>query len=112
MPMLTFVRSRVEAHRLVRYLNDSLMTEGDDWKIAVDEQGRPVIITGSFRVMLAPRAVRLFDAVHLFCDDVEIWLPLLARLRLRSVARYFLIRFAAREVLPSPDQRKAAGAKN
>jgi hypothetical protein len=61
--------------------------------------------------MLAPRAVRLFDAVHLFCDDVEIWLPLLARVRLRSEARYFLTRFAGREMLPSPDNRKDARAK-
>jgi hypothetical protein len=110
--MLIFVRSRVAAHRLVRHLREALVAEHDDWKLAADEQGRPVMSTGSFRVLLAPRSIRFFDAVHLYCDDVEIWLPLLARLRLRGAARYFLVRFAAQDLPPRPDRRKDARAKN
>ena len=92
---MTFLRSRLAAQRLVREMRRSLVNASDDWEITADRQGRPVLTTGSYRVMLAPGAVRLFDAVHLYCDDVEIWLPLLARLGLRSAARYFLVRFAA-----------------
>jgi hypothetical protein len=45
--------------------------------------------------VLEPRAVRVFDSIHLYYDDAEIWLPLLQRTRLRAATRLLLTRFAA-----------------
>ena len=92
--MFPMIRARLDAYRLSRKLRKSLATREDKWKIDTDEEGRPTLSSGDFRIVLVPRAVRLFDAVHIYRDDVEIWLSLMARLRLRAAARSRLIRDA------------------
>src|SRR4051794_19468805 len=93
--MLPIIRSRWDAHRLARELRNSLASPDVDWKIGTDEDGDSMLSREDFRIVLTPRAARLFDAVHVYCDDAEIWLPLFARLRLRGAARWRLIHDAA-----------------
>ena len=64
-------------------------------ELEADSRGRPILTAGSMRIVIDPRAVRLFDAIHLYVDGVEVWLPILARLRLRSAVRWFVLRHAA-----------------
>jgi hypothetical protein len=79
---------------LARKVRASLTEANGKWEIDADEDGRPRLTSGRFGIVLAPRAVRLFDAIHLYCEGAEIWLPFIARLRLRAAARYRLIRAA------------------
>ncbi len=85
--MPVFIRMRLAATRLARTLRRSILAETKNWDIEVDEDGRPGLSAGPFRLVVTPRAVRLFDALHLYCDGVEVWLPLLWRLRLRNAVR-------------------------
>ena len=104
---MLFLRVRIAAFRLVRQLRRSLLNEEEpQWEIDSDTQGRPILTSGSFRILIVPRAVRLFDAVHLYCDDVEIWLPILARIRLRNAVRLLLLRHAS-DSLPESDTQPA-----
>jgi hypothetical protein len=89
-----FVRLRILGIRLARTLRRSLLTQSDSWTIEADRQGRPIVSAGPFRILIDPRRLRLFDAIHLYCDDTEIWLPLIARIRLRSGVRLFLLNHA------------------
>ena len=63
--------------------------------------------------MLEPRAVRVLDAIFVYRDDAEIWLPLLPRLRLRGAARWRLIHDASEHLQDSelkktrPKRRRA-----
>ena len=92
---MLFLRVRFAAFGLVRQLCRSLLQDEEQaWKFDSDTSGRPVLTSGSFRILIVPRAVRLLDAVHLYCDDVETWLPILARLRLRNAVRLYLLRTA------------------
>ena len=95
--MLLLIHVRAEGRRLARQLWQSMLTERELWEIDADRQGRPVLSRGRFRIAIVPRNVRLFDAVHLFCDEVEVWLPLVARIRLRNAARFIIVRFARDE---------------
>lgn len=95
--MLFFIQIRSEARRLSRQVRRSLVTERESWEIDADRQGRPVLSRGQFRIAIVPRNVRLFDAVHLFCNEVEVWLPLVARIRLRNAVRFVIARFAREE---------------
>jgi hypothetical protein len=88
--MPVFIRLRLAAVRLARALRRSILDESKNWDIEVDEDGRPSLSAGPFRLVITPRAVRLFDAFHLFCDGAEIWLPLWWRLRLRNAVRLVL----------------------
>lgn len=88
--MPIFIRMRLAAIRLARALRRSILGETKNWDIEVDEDGRPGLLTGPFRLVITPRAVRLFDALHLYCDGAEIWLPLWWRLRLRNAVRLVL----------------------
>jgi hypothetical protein len=96
---MLFLRVRFAAFGLVRQLCRSLLQDEEPtWKIDCDTSDRPVLTSGSFRILIVPRAVRLFDAVHLYCDDVETWLPILARLRLRNAVRHYLLRTALEQL--------------
>ena len=99
--MLPIIRSRWDARRLARELRTSLASPDDNWKIGTDEEGHPMLSNEGFRIVLTPRAVRLFDAIHVYRDDAEIWLPLLARLRLRASARWRLIHDASEHLQDS-----------
>jgi hypothetical protein len=92
--MLPMVRARWDAHLLTRKLRRSLATLKDKWGIDADDQGRSMLSAGDFRIVLVPRAARLFDAIHLYAKDAEIRLPLMARIRLRAAARLRLIQDA------------------
>ena len=85
--MPVFIRVRLAAIRLARSIRRSILTETKLWEIDADEAERPSIAAGPFRLVITPRAVRLFDALHLYCDGAEVWLPLLWRLRLRNAVR-------------------------
>jgi hypothetical protein len=88
--MPVFIRLRLAAIRLAQSLRRSILDETKNWDIEVDEDGRPGVSAGPFRLVITPRAVRLFDAFHLFCDGADIWLPLWWRLRLRNTVRLVL----------------------
>lgn len=88
--MPVFIRMRLAAIRLARSLRLSILAETKSWEIDVDDDGRPGLSAGPFRLVIMPRAVRLFDALHLYCDGAEIWLPFWWRLRLRNAVRLVL----------------------
>jgi hypothetical protein len=88
--MPVFIRMRLAAIRLARALRRSILLETKHWEIGVDEAERPSIAAGPFRLVIMPRAVRLLDAIHVYCEGAEIWLPLLWRLRLRTAVRLVL----------------------
>ena len=54
-----------------------------------------MLSNGGMRIVLVPRTVRVLDAIHVYSDDAEIWLPVVSRLRLRGAARTRLIKDAA-----------------
>ena len=99
--MFPIIRSRWDARSLSRELRNSLASPEDDWKIGTDEEGSSTLSNEGFRIVLMPRAARLLDAIHVYCDDAEIWLPLLARLRLRGAARWRLIHDASEHLQDS-----------
>jgi hypothetical protein len=92
--MFPVIRSRWDARKLSRKLRQSLADPNAKWKIAVDDEGDPELSNGDFRIVLEPRVVRLLDALHVYHDGAEIWLPLWTRLRLRATARSRLIQDA------------------
>jgi hypothetical protein len=96
--MLMLIPVRAEARRLAREVRQSMLNEAGMWEIDADRQGRPIVSSG-FRVALVPRRIRLFDAIHLFCNEVEVWLPLVARIKLRNAARLLIVRFAKEQWL-------------
>jgi hypothetical protein len=103
--MFPMIRARWDAHSLSRKLRKSLAALEDKWKVDTDEDGQPTLSSGEFRIVLVPRAARLLDAIHLYNNDAEIWLPFLSRLRLRAAARLRLIQ-DANEDWKQPEQKK------
>src|SRR3954469_21618931 len=89
--MFPIIRARWDARILARKLRLSLTSSDDKWKIGKDAEGYSTLSNGGFRIELMPRNVRLLDAIHVYSDDAEIWLPLVPRLRLRAAARLRLI---------------------
>src|SRR5262245_29594153 len=75
--MFPIIRVRRDGRILARKLRLSLAVPEDNWKVGTDAEGWPALSNRGFRIVLVPRAVRLFDAIHVYCDDAEIWLPLL-----------------------------------
>lgn len=111
--MFPLIRSRLEAHKLSRKLRQSLDDVEAQWKAGVDDDGNAELSNGEFRIVLAPRAVRLLDAVHVYNHDAEIWFPLVARLRLRGAARSRLLRDAYENAkdLITKKKRSRAGTR-
>jgi hypothetical protein len=99
--MFPIIRAHRDARILSRQLRKSLALPEHNWKIESDEDGRPTLSNNGFRIVLTPRASRLFDAIHVYNNDAEIWLPLVARLRLRAAARGRLIRDASEDLQES-----------
>jgi hypothetical protein len=93
--MFPIIRAHRDARILSRQLRKSLASPDENWKIGTDEEGHPTLSNDGFLIVLMPRAVRLLDAIHVYHDGAEIWLPLLARLRLRAAARSRLIQDAS-----------------
>ena len=106
--MLPIIRSRWDARIFARKLRQSLANPGDDWKIGTDDDGRPTLANGEIRIVLVPRTARLFDAIHVYNNGAEIWLPLLPRLRLRGAARWRLIQNASDQWQDSDHKKKRA----
>ena len=92
--MFPIIRAHRDARILSWTLRSSLASPDETWKVSTDEAGHPMLSNCNFQIVLVPRAARLFDAIHVYSDDAEIWLPLLARLRLRAAARLRLIQDA------------------
>jgi hypothetical protein len=97
--MPVFLRVRWAAFRLVRALRRSILAGDEEWELDSDSHGRPLLTAGPFRIVIAPRAIRLFDAIHLYVDGVEVWLPILARLRLRNAVRWLVLQHARARLL-------------
>src|SRR3954451_6185147 len=106
--MFSMIRVRFDAHRLVRQLRKSLSGEPDKWKIGENDAGQPSLSKGAFEIVLEPRTVRLLDAIHVYSEGAEIWLPLIARLRLRTAARLCLIENAREKAKPGSTNRSQA----
>jgi hypothetical protein len=113
--MPVFIQLRLAAIRLVRDLRRSMIYDSEIWTINADRQGRPIVSTSSFRICLEPRALRLFDAIHIYCDESEIWIPLFPRIRLRNAVRRLLLRYAqtkwAVDAVSKAPQLKALGQR-
>jgi hypothetical protein len=92
--MLPMIRAHWDARNLSRKLRKSLATPQDKWKVDTNDEGQPTLSSGGIYITLVPRAARILDGIHVYSDDAEIWLPLLARLRLRAAARLRLIQDA------------------
>jgi hypothetical protein len=92
--MPVFIQLRIKAMCLVNAFRRSLVKQPDMWTIDADPQGRPIVSAGPFRIMLVPRPARVVDAVHLYFDDAEVWLPLVPRIRLRNALRLLILRRA------------------
>jgi hypothetical protein len=109
--MLPVVQARWDAMELTRQVRKSLLNPRHRWATSGDEDGNSVLSHGDFRIELVPRRARLFDSIHLYKNDAEIWLPLLSRIRLRAAARLRLIQQANKsaETLTS---RRAPRASN
>ena len=108
-----FLGVRLDAGRLARMLRKSLLTDADNWKIdrvEIDGGEHTCLANGRFQVALVPRRLRINDAVHVYCDGAEVWLPLLPRLRVRSAARWRLIRHANEQLADAvaPSRRRLA----
>src|SRR4051794_29677589 len=103
--MFSIIRVRFDAHRLVRQLRKSLSGEPDKWKIGENDAGQPSLSKGEFEIVLVPRTLRLLDAIHVYSEGAEIWLPLIARLRLRTAARLCLIEHAREKAKSRPANR-------
>ena len=58
-------------------------------------------------MVIVPRAIRLFDALHVYCGDAEVWIPLWWRWRLRNAVRLVLLENAL-EFVESTDLGKGA----
>lgn len=106
--MFPILRSRWDARRLGRELRDSLASDEDGWEVGTDKEKNPMLSKDGFRIVLTPRSVRLLDAVHVYRNDAEIWLPLLARLRLRGAARWRLIHDASEDLQESKLKKSRA----
>lgn len=112
--MLPLIRTRWDAHLLTRKLLQSLARPKDHWNIDADDEGRPIVSSGDVRIILVPRAARLFDALHLYEKGAEIWLPLISRIRLRAAVRLRLIQdanqhFEPQRQRPRARRRRASG---
>jgi hypothetical protein len=107
--MLPIIRSRIDGRRLARKLRESLGDLKEKWTVGADDEGRPALSNAEFKIVLVPRAVRILDAVHVYHDEAEIWLPLVARLRLRGAARVRLIQDAAADLATSTSKKSAGG---
>lgn len=92
--MPVFLNLRFKAMCLVREFRRSLVKQPELWTIDADRQGRPIVSAGPFRIMLEPRPLRVVDAIHLYFEDAEVWLPLVSRLRLRSAVRLLILQRA------------------
>jgi len=103
--MLPIIRSRWEAHKLSRKLRQSLAELDTKWKVGQDDDGNTELSNSEFRIVIAPRALRLLDAVHVYSHDAEVWLPLVARVRLRAAARSRLL-LDANENVKDLDKKK------
>ena len=103
--MFSIIRVRFDAHRLVRQLRKSLSSEPDKWKIGENDTGQPSLSKGEFEIVLVPRTLRLLDAIHVYSEGAEIWLPLIARLKLRTAARLCLIENAREKAKPGSTNR-------
>jgi hypothetical protein len=90
--MFNFVRMRFEASRLGRALGKSLVDDPDSWKIEGAKGDHATISDGTFKISVSARRLRILDSIHVSCDGAEVWLPLVARLRLRNAVRLFLAR--------------------
>lgn len=106
--MFPMIRAHWNACKLSRTLRKSLSAPADKWKVGTDDEGNPTLSSGDFRIALVPRAARLFDAIHVYNGNAEIWLPLVARLRLRAAARSRLLQDANHHWTDPAQKRKRA----
>jgi hypothetical protein len=105
--MFPIIRVRLDARRLARQIRESLIADVEKWKIGKNDEGQPILSNGHFDIVLVPRAVRLFDAIHVYSDGAEIWFPFFARLRLRAAARLRLIENASEKAEPGSNRTRS-----
>lgn len=86
---------RAEMWELVYSIRQSMLgaDTSKQWKpLRIDEfHGSAVERKGAYNyvVQLVPRRLRIFDAVHLYVEGQEVFLPLLPRLLLRRTVREY-----------------------
>ena len=89
--MFPIIGGRRDVGAWCRTRRSSLASPDETWKVDADEVEHPTLSNANFRIVLVPRTIRLFDAIHVYSNDAEIWLPFLPRIRLRAAARVRLI---------------------
>ncbi len=93
-------RGRQAARKLASAILVSLDNWPDKWGECTDGCDGIQFGTAPLEVTIWVRRVRMFDGVHVYYYGIEIWIPLLARLRLRRAVRYVLAKKAIREFQP------------
>ncbi len=99
--MLTFLKTRRNGRSLARRVRRSLLDTEKFWQVGA----LPANVYGAqlerkkVRVVLMPcdcacKFLRIFDRCRLLVDGVDVFVPLVARIRLRTAARYVVQRDA------------------
>jgi hypothetical protein len=92
--MLNFIRVRLRGACVARKVRASIARNWS-WEQAgevVGPHGRGTSLTrDGVLVTITPRRLRIFDRVNLYYKGGEVWLPLIARIRLRNAVRLYMI---------------------
>ena len=103
-----FAGVRRDARHFACALRKSLLNDADGWTIgSIEIRGNEYacLKNGRFQVALVPRRLRINDALYVYCDGLEVWLPFLPRLHLRQAARWRLIRHAKEQLADAAASR-------
>jgi hypothetical protein len=85
--MSPFIEARREAWRLSRTLRSSLMN-GEGW---AHYAGTRLCFRGKIDILITRHRLRFLDQINVFFDEAEVWLPLIARIPLRTAVRLFML---------------------
>ena len=113
--MITLIRMRLAGAFLAKKLRRSLLVEINALEVSLESgwktntphdslgsqepkltssiwltAGMSRIATGPFTLMLVPRRIRVLDGLYVCWMGQEVWIPLIARIRLRAAVRLWL----------------------
>lgn len=83
------LRARIGAICLCRKVRASIINE--EWVIENLGVGETILTRGEYTIIIEPRRLRIFDKISLHFGDSEVWIPLIPRIRLRSVVRWLIV---------------------
>lgn len=101
--MLTGIRNRILGRRLGRKLRASILDTScrNAWSIApstvaastfgAEHSVGTAIRLADTEVVIIPRRFRIFDRLRVYYKGHDVWLPLMARIRVRAAVRSFIL---------------------